>query len=217
MNSKNHVYKCPNRDCLNHGKREALAFTPSEVRAATGYPCFCKSCGDVMVYLPGETLEPEPAAPAPAPAPKPGKVDLAAVEAPILYNGIYTISSPRGGHKTFRIHRVARGKLEGKRIVAILSGPENCTDYQGFGFVEADGAVRVWRKKQQPKPDGSVSAWVVYADMLKSLALHGEAGRYHKMGYRLHVARNCLRCNRLLTTPESIRAGIGPICAGKGF
>jgi hypothetical protein len=34
-------------------------------------------------------------------------------------------------------------------------------------------------------------------------------------GYRLLVEGTCVRCNRRLTTPESIESGIGPVCAGR--
>ena len=47
-----------------------------------------------------------------------------------------------------------------------------------------------------------------YADLLVSLAKGEEID-----GHELLVSRHCLRCNRVLTTPESIESGVGPECA----
>jgi hypothetical protein len=39
----------------------------------------------------------------------------------------------------------------------------------------------------------------------------GVDGKRHE--YRLQLAATCSRCNRLLTTPESLKIGMGPDCA----
>lgn len=36
-------------------------------------------------------------------------------------------------------------------------------------------------------------------------------------GTRFELAKHCIKCNRLLTNPESIDAGIGPVCAQGGM
>jgi hypothetical protein len=53
--------------------------------------------------------------------------------------------------------------------------------------------------------------------MLCTLWLDGAFSKWADRGYRIHLEGRCLRCNRPLTTPESIRRGIGPICAEGGF
>lgn len=133
----------------------------------------------------------------------------------MIYNGAITITSPKGGHRTFEIKTKKSNATfaAGKRILALLSGPDNTMDYQGFAFVD-DAGVHVWRKKQSGDPKNP-SAFEVYAKMVQSLSTEGEASRYYKMGYRVEHERTCRRCNRRLTNPESIQSGLGPECAGR--
>jgi len=140
-----------------------------------------------------------------------------------LPNGTFTIESPKGGHRTFRVATVKRGKLEGKRILSLLSGADNEGDYQGFAFVMERGVI-VWRKFRAPMSvafidgvswDTNWSAWQKMATMLWSLSERGEESKWHDRGYRLLWEGRCVRCNRKLTVPESIRSGIGPVCAGR--
>ena len=129
------------------------------------------------------------------------------------YNGTVTIQSPRAGgeHRTFRIRtqRQDAAFAPGRRIVALLTGANNDEDYEGFGFLPEDGSDRVdvWRSRR-----GGVagkSSWEWYAEMLSCPDL------YVARGYRYLVSRCCRRCNRKLTTPGSVEAGIGPECAGR--
>lgn len=124
-----------------------------------------------------------------------------------IYNGFYTLTFPDGSHRTFRVHtKKADAKFApGKRIISILIGPQNTTDYEGFGFVSETG-VTVWKSKRGPKD--IPSKLESYAGIIWDLAT-GEAID----GYSLHVSRRCLRCNRELTDPESIERGIGPVCS----
>ncbi len=141
---------------------------------------------------------------------------LARHAAPALFNGKYTIDSPKGGHRTLRVStQKANAKFAaGRRIIALLEGSDNCTDYKGFAFLD-DTYVSIWRKKCGTV--GKPSAFEIYAAMLTDMNTKGEASRYHGMGYRLLLEKTCIRCNRVLTHPESIRAGIGPVCATKGM
>ena len=134
-----------------------------------------------------------------------------------IFNGRITIeNSETGEHRTFSIKtQKADAKFApGKRILALLSGPDNTRDYQGFAFVD-DSGVHVWAKyKGTTKP----TAYDWYADMV-SVLVGGFPSRYgkHYEGYEVHVAGRCLKCNRALTTPESIKSGIGPVCASGGW
>jgi hypothetical protein len=127
-----------------------------------------------------------------------------------IFNGFYTIHSrATGEHRTFRLHTQADDAefAAGKRILGLLTGSDNENDYTGFAFVDDQG-VRVWSKK---RGDG---LWEQYAEMLWSLALDAGFSPWAK-NYSLMLDGRCGRCNRRLTTPESIRTGIGPICAGR--
>lgn len=143
-----------------------------------------------------------------------------------LPNGTFTIESPHGGHRTLRVSTARRGGLVGRRVLSLLVCSENDSEesYDGFGFVEPDGVVVLWaRARSAADPryigpgdwDGDWGARAKTAAMLLSLHWLGEESPIHRAGYRLLVEERCLRCNRKLTTPESIRAGVGPECAGR--
>lgn len=122
-----------------------------------------------------------------------------------IFNGYYTLTCPDGSRKTFRIStKPLNSKFApGRRIISLLIGPQNTSDYEGFGFVDEAG-IHVWKSKRGAKLER-------YASVIWSLAI-GEAIE----DYQLVVSRRCLRCNRLLTTPESIARGIGPMCNEMG-
>lgn len=120
------------------------------------------------------------------------------------HNGKVTIENPEtGNHRTFSISTVQNKQsgLYGKRIVALLTGPNNEDDYTGFGFVTPQGDIKIWRKKSGNK------IWHTYRDMLLN------SSKWIEKGVRYHVEGRCRVCNRTLTVPESIESGIGPVCA----
>ena len=151
--------------------------------------------GDVNVRVPKAKGE-KPAAPLPV-----------AGEAKVP-NGIFTLEFPCGTSKTFRIHRKRDNAkfAPGKRLLSLLIGPDNSSDWEAFAFV-TDETITVWRNKSRSR--SGVSKYEEYADLLWSLTALGE----QLEGYTLHVAKHCMRCNRLLTTVESIALGLGPECA----
>jgi len=120
------------------------------------------------------------------------------------HNGVVTIFNTKtGNHRTFRIHTQPDDAefAPGRRIVSQLAGPDNTHDYRSFGFVRDDGTIMVWKKKRGGN-------YEIYARMLE----HPEI--FEAKGAVYHFSTVCRRCNRTLTTPESIESGIGPICAG---
>jgi hypothetical protein len=122
------------------------------------------------------------------------------------HNGMVTIENPKTGqHRTFSIKTQPKDARfsAGKRIVALLNGPDNESSYYGFGFV-VDGRVVVWSKKRGGKFD-------VYADMLNRFEAWTK-----NTGVNFLFETTCRVCNRKLTTPESIINGIGPVCEGRG-
>jgi hypothetical protein len=132
-----------------------------------------------------------------------------------VFNGRYTIESTRTGeHRTFRIATQAADAefAPGQRVVSLFTGTENDNPdhYTGFAFID-DRGIHVWTSKRWSP------LWLQYADMLWSLALDAGFSPWADRGYRLHLEGRCLVCNRTLTTPESIRRGVGPICAEGGL
>lgn len=117
------------------------------------------------------------------------------------HNGIWTVTSKKTGqHRTFRIETWVK-KDDKPRVVSLLVGSDNGKDYRGFGFVNNDGRIFVWKKHRGTMFDQ-------YADMLQKLPALVENGTVEV----LHEGR-CRMCNRRLTVPESIESGIGPTCA----
>ena len=124
----------------------------------------------------------------------------------IIPNGCFTVENTTNGtHRTVKVHTARKGNLKDKRIISLLVGCNNDSDYAGFGFVE-NGVVKVWSKHQ----DCKVKTWLAQF-------VANQFGQNPKAieGVNFLVEKRCIRCNRRLTTPESIKAGIGPECAGK--
>ena len=125
------------------------------------------------------------------------------------HNGTFTILNPATGeHRTFKVSTVQRGGLKGRRVVALLTGPDNTTSYTGFGFMAPDNDVQVWRSKRSAMGQPPTQ-WQRYGAFLRNL---DQIVELH--GLQVDEATCCRRCNRKLTTPESIQSGIGPVCAG---
>jgi len=122
------------------------------------------------------------------------------------HNGKVTIKNPATGkHRTFRIRTQPEDSrfAPGKRVVSLRVGGHSDADWKGwtgFAFVDADGQIKVWRKKQNGN-------WPVYARMLE----YPET--FESKGAEYQFEGHCRRCNRELTNPNSIESGIGPVCA----
>lgn len=119
------------------------------------------------------------------------------------HNGIVTVRSVRTGeHRTFRVRTQPDDSnfAPGERVASLLSGPDNTRCYTPFGFVQADGSIRLFKSKEGDGP------WAKYADMLS----HPEA--YQRTAEFMFEGR-CRRCDRTLSHPESLISGIGPECA----
>jgi hypothetical protein len=112
-----------------------------------------------------------------------------------LKHGTYTVEGDEG-HASFRISHQADDAnfAPGKDIIGVMLGSDN-ERYTSIGFV-VEGRVRLFRKNV------GVNHW--WDNYLTELTADPEA---------VLEALNCRRCNRLLTTPESIADGIGPVCA----
>lgn len=78
--------------------------------------------------------------------------------APNVHNGTYTVDSPRG-HFTVEISTAGpRSKLAGKRIISMLVGPNNETDFRGVAFwSDAQRAAIVWKAHRGPGSDGWIT------------------------------------------------------------
>lgn len=147
-----------------------------------------------------------------------------------VHNGTYTVQHEKHGHFTVKLYTKTNGELQGRRILALLVGPDNRTDYRGVAFWDDDAKrAHVWKRFKGPDShfpiDGNhwqKRGWSAIEQKLaiwSDLALRGTTeerhGFWYGEGYRLLLEGRCVRCNRKLTHPESIRTGIGPECANR--
>jgi len=127
-----------------------------------------------------------------------------------INNGTITlINNDKGTHLTLTVKTVKRGQLKGKRIIAKLVGRDNTRDYEGFGFVNNDDTISLWTRHRNAK-----NAQI--ALIVRSLFIQGNASPFAKC-VSMEVSKRCIRCNRKLTTPQSLADGIGPECIKKGM
>jgi hypothetical protein len=130
---------------------------------------------------------------------------LAALPMPAIKDGYYTVQLA-DGHVTLRVERQSDDAkfAPGAQVVARLIGSNNEGDYKGVAFVQPNGRLSVWTKHRQDARLGR--ALQVLAGDPKAAAL----------GFARASGR-CYICGRLLTEPESLDRGIGPVCASKGY
>ena len=121
------------------------------------------------------------------------------------HNAVITIEHD-GEHRTFMIRTVQAGEKFGKpgeRLVALLVGPDRSRDWDNFGFVRPGGVINVFRNRCK---DSGKSPYQWFGLMLMNPAA------WEVKGYAYLMQTFCMRCNRPLTVPSSILAGLGPTC-----
>jgi hypothetical protein len=148
--------------------------------------------------------------------------------APNVHNGTHTVSHADRGHFTIKLWTAQKGALEGKRLLSLLTGPNNEADYKAVAFWDdANKRANIWRKYKGLDSTTPIDGygwqregWSMYEQKLAiwcDLAVRGSTperhGYWYEEGYTLLVEGRCCVCNRKLTHPESIAAGIGPECA----
>lgn len=118
-------------------------------------------------------------------------------------DGYYTVVGPKGGHRTLRVTTIDDNGT--KQWLAYLSGADNVGDYKSIGFVNGN-EVSLFSKYMGQYADIMAAARF----LVKNVDKLDECGRQYAIR-----SGKCYRCNRLLTTPESVARGLGPICASK--
>lgn len=133
----------------------------------------------------------------------------------VIPNGTFTVESSRTGkHRTFRIHTAKSGNAKGARFVALLTGPDNQRNYRSFAVISNDWQHILVFRKLRAAPNEKPTDWETYACMLEVM-LASDENWYTERGMTIKGSRKCAKCGRMLTEPESLRAGIGPVCRGE--
>lgn len=124
----------------------------------------------------------------------------------MLWNGKFTLTNKEAGeHRTIKINTAMSGSLAGRRIVSLMIGPDNCSDFMGVAFVDETGKVSVWKRHK-----GTEAEYVV------KFCIAVLSGKIEcPTEFEILESRLCRVCNRELTNPESIETGIGPVCIGR--
>lgn len=125
-----------------------------------------------------------------------------------LPQGTFTVLFESGDYRTLKVkpvlQRCPNPEFNGWQFVAFLCGPENTADYKNFAYRKA--GEEILRLKNGYRDDSQL------VTALRALITADPAKR-HEMGVRwAQGSGNCYACGRKLTTPESIEAGIGPVC-----
>lgn len=116
--------------------------------------------------------------------------------------GYYTVVREDGTRRTYRIETMSEASnfAPGKTVLGLLTGSDNTSAYTNMAFVDSRG-VMAWQRFKHKE--------VEIREDWKAIA--GDPTAAGKR-YAIH-SNNCYICGRLLTTPESVALGLGPICA----
>ena len=121
---------------------------------------------------------------------------------------IFTLESKRSGKWfTYRVNKAKKSDEKSPLFVSLLTGQDNNSAYSYMGTIfNNDGklAFRLTKKSNMGKDALSVKAFSFFFDLLNKNKTHDEINFYH--------TGVCCVCGRKLTTPESLKAGIGTYC-----
>lgn len=121
------------------------------------------------------------------------------------YNGIITMDNRRSGGyvyvklKTKTWTKMINGEKVEQTFRIAAWGKTRAAD-QDFAFVSEDGRLKLWNRFS----DKSVEAKLAKLLNQPHAATHA--------GVRFGFEKTCRECGRKLTTPDSIRLGVGPVC-----
>jgi hypothetical protein len=185
--------------------RHALAISSLvDERAVDNHPAVCRRAlaarDRVLAGGPVGASEAQP-----SPQPKPRPLPVPEVGQPHYYTVEFTSGEHAGEHVTFRAKRYRHDSrfAAGKVVLAYLAGPDNEGDYKSCAFVSDAGRVSIWKRFKDGNTKVTRGIRVLTGDPVACVTAYGRrSGR-------------CGLCNRLLTEPESLNRGYGPVCAEK--
>lgn len=136
-------------------------------------------------------------------------------------NAIFTVELPAEWasanrarpHYTFKVRRreaPAGSRFGDTYFINLLTGPDNTGDYTYVGVLDVSTGAIV------PTRASRLDSGAVPVRLLARVLNRLWADDYEAItaaGFAVHHEGRCCRCGRRLTTPESVRTGIGPECA----
>jgi hypothetical protein len=127
---------------------------------------------------------------------------------------IFTLRNPETGRRfTFRVRKTEKpGAL---LFVSVLTGADNTGDYEYLGCIFEDG-FRV-TKKSRIRPEAPSARAFEWFWRRLSVARENPAARASLGQVEVWHCGRCGKCGRVLTVPESIESGLGPVCARGGL
>lgn len=116
-----------------------------------------------------------------------------------------------GKHFTYKVRLKKGAPDDGPFWVSVLNGPDNYDNYQFTGKLEVVSGQLVYTHYEhrsvlsEDAPSVKAFRWFLH---------HVNKSRIPESCQFWHEGK-CCRCGRKLTRPESIAAGIGPVCANR--
>ena len=123
---------------------------------------------------------------------------------------VTVLNTTTEGRHTYKI--TAPGKTAEERaeaeicFVSVLTGPENTSHYTYIGtLIRKTGRFVTTKGSRLPSSDVRVMGFSWLTRNVDRLS------KFENVEIRHH--NHCGRCNRLLTVPESVDTGLGPVCS----
>lgn len=126
-----------------------------------------------------------------------------AIEFILAGKAFVTFNNTKSGNRfTFKVKKDK--KNDSLFYVSVLNGPNNAKDYLYIGAI-FNGNFKITPKSRVSAEATSFKVFQYVFDSLKNKTLKEFIHVYHN--------GRCGRCGDMLTVPESIIRGLGPICA----
>ncbi len=119
---------------------------------------------------------------------------------------VFTVANPSEERYTFKVYKAEKLNLF---FVSMLTGSNNNTDYTYIGRFSTEYKQLVITSKS--KIIHNSKPFKVFNWAIKHIVTQKPVPD----GYFIEHNGHCGRCGRVLTTPESIKSGLGPVCRGK--
>lgn len=152
-------------------------------------------------------------------APAPAPVAAPAASTSAVEEGDYTLIT-EDGHRTFNV-KIDPEFADGTPVISFLSGPNNTADFTSFGFVKGTARnprVVTWKRFREGYEDLAEDLALFLANVNRVIVLglgNDPEDRDSLPVGTVLLAKRCRECHALLTHPDSIRLGIGPVCGGR--